>query len=209
MKFTEEQLNALSVELRSRLSEKRYMHTLAVRDAALKIGSYFTELDLSELSAAALLHDVTKELTLQEQIGLFEKGNVKISDEDKDTPAILHSLSAPIIVKRDFPEFATPSILSAVEKHTTGDSGMTLFDKIIFIADYVEETRAYEPCIKVRQELYAMLSFESDCEKNESAVNKAVYDSLCFTENDVLKRGRALNSRSVNTIKCFRELFGK
>ena len=203
MKFTEEEIISVSNEVYKRLSEKRYAHTVSVVNAAKRIGQYFGEIDLSELSIAALLHDVTKELTYDEQIAILEEGRELITNEDREAPAVLHSLSAPCVIKRDFPEYATESILSAVKNHTMGAAQMSVFDRIIFIADYVEDSRIYESCIKVRAALYDGLSFENSYDKNERALNKAVYDSLVFTENEVIKRGRTLNSKSKETKEYF------
>ena len=197
MKFSKNDILELTERVKERLSEKRFNHTLSVVEMAKKIGMYFDDIDSSELCSAALLHDITKELSYEEHIALLTDGAVDFSDEDMKSSAILHSLSAPVVIRRDFSEFATDSVLSAVEKHTTGSDGMTLFDKIIFIADYVEDTRIYESCISVRKELFSNLSADFDCSQNEHAVNKAVFDSLTFTENQLIKQGRVPNSRSL------------
>ena len=197
MKYSSDEILELSEMVKSRLSEKRYKHTLSVLEAAQNIAKYFVDIDISELSAAALLHDVTKELSYEEQLLLLKDGGIVISDDDRNTAPILHSLSAQVVIKRDFAKFATDSIISAVEKHTTGSADMSLFDKIIFIADYVEDTRIYDSCVKVREQLFSALSMEVDRCKNENEVNKAVFDSLVFTENDLIKRGRIPNQRSL------------
>ena len=201
MKYSQDDILELSEKVKLRLSEKRFKHTLSVLDAAKRIGSFFSEIDLSELSCAALLHDVTKELSYDEQIALFDESESELSEEDRETSAIVHSLSAPIVVKRDFIKFATPNILSAVENHTTGCAGMSIFEKIIFIADYVEDTRTYETCIAVRKDLYDALSDKKTLRQNEDALDRAVYMSLDFTEKSILKQGRVPNSRSYEAKK--------
>ena len=209
MKFTDQELSALMTAAQNRISEKRFMHVISVVEAAKKIGEYFPDIDLSELSAAALLHDISKEIKFDEQIALIEKEYGFITEEDRETVAVLHSLSAPAVIKTDFPKFATENVLSATKNHTTGNPGMSVFDRIVFIADYVEDTRIYESCVKVRCELYSSLSHENSYEQNEFALNKAVSDSLDFTENQVLKQGRKLNSRSLKTRNYFCGLINK
>ena len=203
MRFSKEQLIMLSESVKERLSEKRFNHTLSVQRSAERIGEYFKDIDLSELSAAALLHDVTKEISLDEQRNLFENNGLLLNDEDRETTAIWHSLSAPLLIKRDFSEFATADVLSAVRNHTTGNPAMSVFDRIVFIADYVEELRSYDSCIEVRSMLFSTLSEKNTAEENEYALNKAVVASLGFTENEVLKRGRKLNYRSRETKEYF------
>ena len=102
MRFSDEQIRDLSSSVRERLSEKRFNHTLGVLRATERIGKFFPSLDLSELSAAALLHDVTKELSEKEHLLIFEREGFELSGSDKLSPAIFHSLSAPFIVKSDF-----------------------------------------------------------------------------------------------------------
>lgn len=205
MKYSQDDILELSETVKLRLSEKRFKHTLSVLDAAKKIGSFFSEIDLSELCCAALLHDITKELSYDEQISLFNESEIELSAEDRETPAILHSLSAPIIIKRYFKKFATDNILSAVENHTTGTAGMSIFDKIIFIADYVEDTRTYETCIKVRESLFDALVNSKEQSQAENALDMAVYMSLSFTEKSILKQGRVPNSRSYKAKKDIAE----
>ncbi len=206
MKFSDEQIATLTLRVSEKLSEKRFSHTLGVLDAAKNIGKYFPKIDLSELSAAALLHDVTKELSFEEQLDLLGAGGVSLTDSDTKSPLILHSLSAPIAVERDFPEFATENVLSATRNHTTGSPGMSVFDEIVMISDYVEDGRIYDSCASVRRELFENLSKSKNEKETEKSLHFAVYKSLVFTENDVIKRGRFLNERSVATKKYFASL---
>jgi predicted HD superfamily hydrolase involved in NAD metabolism len=209
MKFSAEDIRAVSNEVRKRMSEKRFLHTNSVLKAANRIGSFFESIDLSELSIAALLHDITKELPYEKQLELLEKSGVSISQEDRETPAVLHSLSAPIIIKRDFSKYATESILSSVKNHTMGEAEMSVFDRIVFIADYVEDSRSYESCKIVRKSLYDALSLGNSTKTNEYFLNKAIYDSIVFTENEVLNKGRKLNSKSKDTKEYFCKLLGR
>ena len=206
MKFSQEIISILEERVKKRMSEKRFRHTRSVVFAVQRIGRYFEDLDLSELCAAALLHDITKELSVDEQIRLLIDGGFVISDEDMESPQIFHSFSAPIIIKSDFPKFATESVLSAVKNHTLGSPDMTVFDEIIFISDYIEDLRTYDSCIEVRKKLYDALSHENTVKQNVIALHEAVLSALIFTEKEVLKRGITFNSRSKKTKDYFYRL---
>ena len=73
VKFNQNQLENLRQNVKTRLSEKRFAHTDGVALATLRIAKYFPKLDVSELAAAALLHDVTKELSVSEHSRLAEE----------------------------------------------------------------------------------------------------------------------------------------
>ena len=196
MKFTEKQLEKLRQSVGERLSEKRFSHTLGVERAARRIAEYFPSLDVSELSAAALLHDITKEFTLEEHYALALSQGVTLTDEQIQSREILHSLTAPYAVKWDYPEFATDNLLSSLENHTTAAAGMSLFDEIIYIADYVEDGRTYPACTQVRDMLFSGLKTATNDAERLSALHKATLKSLENTINKLLFQGRILNERT-------------
>lgn len=188
MIVTEEKIKELEARVRSALSERRYIHTLGVRRAALRLGeALLQECELCELSAASLLHDIAKEIPESELYSMVRSRFPKLS-EDALVPAVLHSYAAPIIIERDFPEFATEKILSATYSHTLGSENMTLFDKIIFIADYVEDGRVWHACRTTADKLF--LGFESlDRESKIKRLNEAIIESIDNTVRSLQERG--------------------
>ena len=161
MKYTENELNGLKEAVKERMSEKRFSHTLGVERMAKLLGELILPQSVSELRAAAILHDVAKEIPDDVQIALLEKSDFHLTDEDKATTGVIHSFVAPIIIKKDFQKFATENILSAVEKHTVGAEDMSIFDVIILVSDYIEDTRTYTSCIEVRKMLLDNLENEN------------------------------------------------
>jgi predicted HD superfamily hydrolase involved in NAD metabolism len=139
------------------LSKKRMEHVLAVEDMAFRIGLLFFWNDgemLNLLQAAALLHDVTKELTDEEQLAILAEHSVKPFPEDIASMPTIHALTAALIIPEKFPEFADQRLLDAVRYHTTGREGMSLAEKIIFLADYIDGTRTYPSCVELRDEFF-------------------------------------------------------
>ena len=154
MKYGSKILEDLRIAVSARVSEKRFSHILGVERCAVSLGKIFLPDSVDELAAAALLHDVTKEIPTDLQIKMLEEAGFALTEEDKSTEGVLHSFTAPIVIKRDFPQFATDNVLLAVGNHTVGRENMSIFEKIIFISDYAEDTRRYESCKQVRRALF-------------------------------------------------------
>ena len=151
------QIEKLRESVASVLSEQRMKHTLAVEDMAYRLGSiYFQDEEvLLLLRAAALLHDVTKELPDEEQLAILESYSVKPLPEELASMPTIHALTAALVIPQRFPEFADPRVIDAVRYHTTGREGMSVFEKIIFLADYIDDTRTDPSCISLRNEFFS------------------------------------------------------
>lgn len=192
--FCSNDLEKLRRRVSEKVSEKRFSHILGVERCAVYLGKLILPDAVDELSAAALLHDISKEIPYDEQIKLLEDNRFALSEEDRKTPGVLHSFTAPIIIKKDFPEFATNNILSSVLYHTVGRENMSIFEKIIFISDYCEDTRKYDSCIKVRKSLIdgiEKLSYEEKLDRLDTACLLSIDGAL-----DALRRCRVpINSR--------------
>lgn len=190
-------ISVLYKELEDKLSPKRYLHTLGVEKMAALLGEIYLPTRITELRCAALLHDIAKELGTDEQLELMRKSGFSFTDEDLNTPSAFHSFAAPELILRDFSDYATPDILSAVFYHTLGDLNMSLFDKIIFISDYIEEGRAYRSCIEARELLFDLIDKGEDV---SIALNRAIVLSLENTRNSLNARGVEINSRSIKLL---------
>ena len=193
MAFTSSSLDELKKKISDELSAVRFRHTRGGLDAAMALAEFFPELSKKEISAAALLHDVAKEMPKEEQERLAVEYIGVLDPADLASPQILHSLAAPARVKRDFPAFATPAVLSAVLKHTTGDESMSVFDKIIFVSDYIETGRTYFDSVKVREELFSELLQAKGREECERALNRACLAEINGTLASLAARGLAVH----------------
>ena len=166
--MTENMIVQLRETIKSSMSEKRAFHTLAVEQMAIRLGQIYAPNKIDILRAAALLHDVTKELKGDEQIKLCTEYGINLSDHDILAPKTLHAKTAAEKIKKDFPDFADPEIISAVRWHTTGKAGMTICEKLIYLADYIDDSRKFEDCVKLR-EFFFDFDFESADESSKLA----------------------------------------
>ena len=193
------EIKALERKVKSILSTKRFEHTLGVCSMAGILADYCLPEDKDEIIAAALLHDVAKELSTETLIAMINEEGIALNSAD--APPILHSYAAPHVIKSEFPEFATQNILSAVFNHTVGSVDMTVFDEIIFLADYIEEGRTYKDCIETRK--FMLLSLVKDnAEENVNALHKACVMAMQRTCDSLLRKGAAVNPKTLDSIKA-------
>ena len=66
-------------------------------------------------------------------------------------PKTLHAKTAAMLIPEKYPELADSEVISAVRWHTTGRAGMTVTEKIVYLADYIDETRKFDDCVRLRE----------------------------------------------------------
>ncbi len=195
---TDKMLEELEVRIKEILSPKRYLHTRGVVDAAMRLGDLCLGRSDPMLIASAFLHDLTKELSDQEQMDLIQKYEIELDDEDLQSPAILHSFTAPEVIKRDFPEFANDFILNAVRNHTIGSPHMSILDEIIFLADFIEQGRNYEACVALRHSVYSAMTL-GDVNGNIKILHSASVKAIDSTILNLIDKKKPINSKNILT----------
>lgn len=132
----------------SRLKGYRYPHSLGVERAAKWLAQQYGG-DVEKAAVAGILHDITKHLSPQEQLNLCEKYGIIPCVVEKSEPKMLHGKTAAAIARA---EYGMPEdVCDAIACHTTGKYGMTTLDKILYLADYIEETRDFPGVDKARE----------------------------------------------------------
>ena len=193
-RFTKKQIEELRFAVMARMSVERFRHTFNVERTAKCIGEILRVENVNAVRAAALLHDISKEYSEAEHLSLMEKHGVVLLDEDRAVPSAWHAITGPLVVMDDFPKFATEEILSAVRNHTIGSPDMSLFDEIIFLADYIEFGRTHEDCIALRDKFMSQIE---KCEYVEEAVlvlHGAVAEALDNTIKLLAARHKKIHS---------------
>ena len=151
MKFTEQQLELLRDEISEKMSEKRFFHTAEVEKMAARIGEIYAPDKIDVLRAAGLLHDITKEYSTEKQLQICREFGIITTKQDILTPKTFHAKTAAVLIPVLYPEFADEEVVSAVRWHTTGNAEMTLLEKIVYLADYIDESRKFDDCVKLRR----------------------------------------------------------
>lgn len=139
----DEQFEKCRKMLKESISHKRYMHSLAVSDTAACLAMRYGY-DIKKASMAGLLHDCAKGLREDELIAKTEGEGMAITALERENPELLHSKAGSVMAREKY-GIADDEIVSAIFYHTTGRPGMTLAEKIIFVADYIEPNRCDIP----------------------------------------------------------------
>lgn len=139
--------------LKSNLSRQRYEHTISVSEECNRYADIFTlsDADRQTLYTAALLHDITKEKTPEEQITLCRVYNIEYNEAFLSTPALFHAITGGRYAMERFPLLCTQEVADLISTHTTGCVNMSLMQKILFAADFTEPTRKHESCALLRE----------------------------------------------------------
>lgn len=129
--------------LSATLRPGRYLHTLRVAETAASLAFCHClqpEKDIPRAELAGMLHDCAKYYTGDEMIFLCNKYNIKLSDTEKRNTALIHGKLGAYLAKERY-GIKDSEICSAISFHTTGKPEMTILEKIIYIADYIEPGR--------------------------------------------------------------------
>ena len=126
-------------KLKQKLNEKRFVHSVGVEYTAANL-AYVYGADVEKARIAGLLHDCAKCITSEEKYRKAKKHSLPINRSEKANPDLLHGKLGAYYAKRKY-DVRDEEILSAITYHTTGHPGMSLLDKIIFVADYIEPNR--------------------------------------------------------------------
>ena len=152
--ITESQIDSIRADMQKQLSEKRYRHTLGVEKEMRALAKIYMPECEAIAACAGLLHDITKEFSYDEHMKLFQKYWVELTDAEKNSAALLHAKSGAIFARECYPSLVDENIFSAIWKHTTADGDMSLLDKLLYLADFIEEGRPYSGCLSVRCAFY-------------------------------------------------------
>ena len=132
----------------SLLKKKRVAHVLGCAETAVKLARKYGE-DTTVALRAGLLHDVTKAIDGEDQLLLVDKYGIVISDFERRHPKLLHAKTGAAVAKHVFGE--SDQVVDAIYWHTTGRPDMTMMEKIIYLADYMEPTRDFPGVEELRE----------------------------------------------------------
>ena len=147
--------NRIKAYLKENLSERRYKHTIGVSETAEKLAVLYGA-DIYKARIAGLSHDLAKEMNIEKQKEVLKQNNFEVSEIEELAPQILHGFVGAILLKSKF-GVEDKEILNAIKFHSTGRKEMSILEKIIYIADYIEPNRVYEGVEKLREITYKSL----------------------------------------------------
>ena len=196
--------------LKKHLTKDRYHHTLGVASTAVAMAMRYNPDPsnsnfIKRAELAGLLHDCAKCMDNNKRLRICEKNNLSCSSFEKSHPYLLHGKVGAYIAQTKF-KIEDNDILQAITWHTTGRPDMSLLEKIIFIADYIEPSRTPVPELNLIRQL-AFVDIDKAMEKILSntlkfleskgnpidKMTQTTYDSYVRTAVTVPYQSKALN----------------
>lgn len=162
--------------LSQKLKPERFIHSLNVADSAVYLAEKYGA-DEEKAYIAGLLHDVTKNENEEVQLQMLQNDGIILSRTEFLNRKLWHAMSGEVYARTCL-GIEDSEILGAIRYHTTGKAGMTLLEKIIYIADYISAERDYPDADVMRQK--AEISLE------EAALYSLKYSLRTLSENERL-----------------------
>ena len=179
-------------KLKKYVDESRYVHTLGVMYTAAALAMRY-DADLEKAQVAGLLHDCAKCIPSEEKLKMCKKNHIEISEAERVNTGLLHAKLGAFLAKEKY-GIADEGILQAIRVHTTGCPEMTLLDKIVYIADYIEAGRKKLPNhAEVRKLAFCDLD---DC------LYRILEDSLVYLES----KGSVVDSMTEQTYLYYKRI---
>ena len=144
-------MEALEADVVALMNPNRVAHVLGCRDTAVELARVYGENEV-DAARAGLLHDITKAIDGPLQLTLCAEYGIVLDTFSHSFPKTLHALTGSLVARRIYGE--NENVVSAICHHTTGRADMTLLEKIIYIADYVEPNRDFPGVEEMRALAY-------------------------------------------------------
>ena len=187
----ENDLKKIKKKLEKELDAKRFEHTLGVAYTAASLSMRY-DADLKSAQIAGLLHDCAKCFSDHKRLSICEKHHISISETEKRNPFLLHAKVGAFLAAEEY-DIVDPDIIQAILNHTTGRPGMSLLEKIVFVADYIEPGRKHAPNLtQIRK-----LAFEN----LDQALLQILEDTLEYLRNG----GGEIDNMTEQTYEYYKE----
>ena len=168
--------------LQKRLSEKRYVHSLNVADSAKELALIYG-CDPEKAYTVGLVHDCCKDEPAGLQLSYILENKVELSEYELDVAKLYHAISGSIFAEKEL-GITDKDMLNAIRYHTTGRKGMSLLEKVVFIADFISAERDYNGVDIMR-------------EKAKRSLDEAIVEGLGFTIKDLITRNMIVHPDTV------------
>ena len=174
--------------IRSRMGDHRFIHSVNVAKSAVELAKKYGA-DENKAEIAGILHDSCKELNKDDMLQIIRDSGIILDNVEKNSPKLWHQVAG-FCYARDVLKIEDKDILNAIRYHTTGRDGMSLLEKIIFIADFISDERQYDGVEIMR-------------EKASKSLEEAMLFGLQFTISNLASRELVIHH---NAVKCYNEV---
>ncbi|MDF2944675.1 MAG: hypothetical protein K0S01_3533 [Herbinix sp.] len=188
-------LNQMRDSMKMLLKESRYRHSIGVEEVAHDLAIIY-EYDTTKACIAGILHDCARNIADEELLKECERYHLPVSDIESSCAFLLHGKVGATYAQQKY-GVEDEEVIDAIIYHTTGRPAMTLLEKIIFTADYIEPYRKPLPRIdEIRSTAYIEL-------------DKAVYMILENTLMYLKNTGAVIDMLTVETLEYYAKVLQK
>lgn len=177
----------------SMVKAKRLPHIRGTEQTAVELAHRWGA-DPEAMRRAAILHDCTKYCSLEEHLAICEKYGIELDDMERSAEKLLHSKSGAAIAKHVFGQ--NEEIFTSILYHTTGRGAMTLGEKILYLADYIEPCRKFPEVEEMRRVA-------------ESDLNEAVLMGVRLSIEEMKERNRIVHHNTLEAEASLVEELGE
>ena len=180
-------IKEIELKLKEILPERRLKHSLNVAKCAIELSKIYN-CDENKAEIAGLVHDCAKYFNDKEVEECVEKYNITLDELEKNNIALSHSTIGACVAKEEF-NINDEDIINAIKYHTTGKENMSLLEKVIYMADLIEEGRNFPGVEELRE-----LTFEG---KLDEALVLSFNNTIKFViNNNQLIHPRTVKARN-------------
>ena len=178
-------MDILEIEqcIKKMTKETRFNHSKGVQKTAGELAKHYG-LDVDKAELAGLMHDCVKNLSFEEMMRLCDELGCKLDFVTQREYKLIHAPLGADYAKKSF-GVDDDEIFKAIYWHTTAKADMTMFEKIIYIADVIEPNRKYDIIDEMRK-----LAYED--------IDVAMLKILNYTIGKQLAAGKMLHSETIN-----------
>jgi predicted HD superfamily hydrolase involved in NAD metabolism len=177
-------LDQIKKELSGELDEARFIHSVNVMEESVKLAHHYG-VDPEKAAWAGLLHDCGKNYKGDRAREYARSIGYTPDEIENRQTKLLHGIIGEHLAREKY-GVTHPEILSAIRWHTTGRGGMSLLEKIIYIADYIEPARQLEGIEEMRKVAY-------------NDLDRCIVICSDSTIDYILKKGNLLHPKTVET----------
>jgi predicted HD superfamily hydrolase involved in NAD metabolism len=175
--------------VKPQLTEHRYQHTLGVMETAINLAKQYGA-DVQKAELAAIFHDYAKFRPKEEMKSIISTQGYP-SDLLEYNAELWHAPAGAYLTEKEA-GIIDPDILDAIRYHTSGRPGMSLLEKIIYLADYIEPGRHFPGVDEVRELAKenldrALIKAVQNTIMFLMKKNQTVYPDSFYTYNDLVK----------------------
>ncbi len=177
--------------IKGRLTERRFHHSLEVAKEARRLAEKYGA-DPARAYTAGLLHDILKDTAGDAQLQILKDFDILQDDVEKQAPKLWHAHSGAVFLEKVL-GVEDEEIIRAVRYHTTARAGMSLLEKILYLADFTSADRDYPDVDEMRRQV-------------EIGLEPAMEYALCYSIRDLVDQKKAIHP---DTLAAYNEVVMK